>query len=81
MVHAHAVDDALNVKAKQRAVHCLEDFGVFNAHGRKFVDIEEPAPIDLIVGASPPSESVVLLFQKAMKSRAASRRIRRKLVK
>src|SRR6185437_10653479 len=75
MVDAYAVNEAFGIEAKQRGVHRFEHFAILDAHGREFVNVEEATPIDLVVGASPPGQSVVLSLQKVMQLLAACRRV------
>src|SRR5579863_2488923 len=81
MVHAHAINEAFRVEAKHRGVHRFENVTVFDAHGHKLVDIEEAPPVDLVVGASPPRQPVVLSLQKIMQPIAVRHRICGKLAK
>src|SRR6185436_6115172 len=49
VVDAHAVDEPLRVKPKQRTVNGLAHFIILDADGDELVDIEETAPVDFVI--------------------------------
>src|SRR5580700_559664 len=49
-------------------MHRIEYFVIFDPDCDQLVDIEEAAPVDLIVGGTPPHQPVMLLLEQTMQA-------------
>src|SRR5262249_30307703 len=66
VIDAHTVDQALGVEAQHGGVNRLKYLVVFDSKRGKLVDIEEAAPVYLVVCGSPPCQPIVLTLEQGM---------------
>src|SRR3546814_11521904 len=71
MVDAKTVYQALGVQSQRQCVDCVKDCRLLHAHTYQIADFEEPAPIDAVSRAAPPSKTVVLALQQGMQALAS----------
>src|SRR2546429_9294106 len=60
MVDAHAVNNAIGVKPENQCVNAFECLRVLHAQADQLVDVEEAAPVDLVIRDAPPRQTVML---------------------
>src|SRR3984885_14070434 len=68
MIDAHAVEYAIGVKLKDQRMDRLEHLVIFDSECGEFVDIEEAAPVDFIVGGTPRHQPVMLLLKQKVQA-------------
>src|SRR2546423_9723394 len=60
MIDAHAVNDAIGIKPENQCVNAFECLRVLHAKADQLVDIEEAAPVNLVIRDAPPRETIML---------------------
>ena len=73
MVDAHAVNNAIGVKPENQCVNAFECLRVLHAQADQLVDVEEAAPVDLVIRDAPPRQTIMLTPKQLVQALPAIR--------